>query len=471
MSAQVENVVLIVADALRPDRVGAYSGGELTPNIDQLAAEGQIFENCFACINATDSSMTTLLTGLYPTSHGILNHGKNITTEEMEYVSATTPLPQRLPSHYETVAFDKLERWHDRGFDRYINVNSSDEEGNHLLRHLSNAVQELPSPVERFIRRGYRTLRSGDPITESERLTKRVSAAIEDADSPFFHMVHYWDTHIPYLSREHHPDIIAERKYDDTRPLDDVLDPIQGSQWAEHLNRLRGTTRTVAEMSRKYDAGVWAVDNSIGQVIDKLRAEGVYDETAIIVTADHGESFTEHGIIFDHHGLYDSTVHVPLLIRAPGFEGRESDFVQHYDIVPTILDLLDIDYQEAAFDGVSLASSDIQSLDRDAVYAEEGHTARRRMIRTDSYKYIKRLDNQTVCRYCGIQHAPERELYDLDADPDECQNIIDTNPDLAQELDEKLETWIERRQAPRKDDGSYELSSDVEDHLEEMGYL
>ena len=92
MAGSVENVLLIVVDALRTDRVGVYGGSDLTPNIDSIADDGEVFEQCYSCINATDSSLTTILTGTYPTHHGVLNHGQNITDEERQYPSGTTPL-------------------------------------------------------------------------------------------------------------------------------------------------------------------------------------------------------------------------------------------------------------------------------------------------------------------------------------------------------------------------------------------
>lgn len=470
MTDRIENVVLVIVDALRTNRVGAYSGGGLTPNIDTLAEDGEVFEQCYSCINATDSSLTTILTGLYPTRHGILNHGNNITAEEMECVSGTEPLPERLPEEYSTVAFDTLERWHKRGFDKYTNLRPSERRP--VIDTLADVVRRLPTPIERRVRKGYEILRKNNQQTESEILAERAEEALEADSSPFFLLLHYWDTHIPYVPPEKHPEVIEERTYEDDRTLKEVLEPIQGSQWSERLQELAGDSSTVAEVQQKYDAGVWEVDRSIGRVVDKLKEEGIYERTAVIITADHGESFTEHGIIFDHHGLYDPTIHVPLIIRAPGFEGREEQFVQHYDLAPTILDMLDIDYSVDEFDGESLFKLDgTRALERDAIYAEEGHTARRRTIRTSTYKYIKRLNDQSMCRYCGISHARDEELYNLEEDPEERQNIVDSHQELSKELDEKLESWIEGRPNPVREPGSYQISEDVEDHLEEMGYL
>lgn len=232
-----------------------------------------------------------------------------------------------------------------------------------------------------------------------------------------------------------------------------------------------GDSTTVGELKRKYDAGVWNVDQAIGKIEEQLKHEGIYDETALIITADHGESFTEHGILFDHHGLYEPTVHVPLIIRAPGFEGREDQFIQHFDLVPTILDLIGKDYKEDSFDGVSLVEEGTRNLDRDAVFMEEGHTARKRAVRTDSYKYIKRLDDEEACRYCEIRHADDEELYTLDTDPGEEDNVVQENPEIYQRLDNQLDDWVRNIPGPIKHESNFEASQEVKDHLEEMGYL
>mgnify|MGYP006275411675 CR=1 FL=1 len=472
MASQVRNVVLIVADALRPDRVGAYSGTNLTPNIDRIGRDGEIFEECFACINATDSSVTTILTGLYPTRHGVINHGNRVTEEEKQFVGATSPLPELLPTSYYSAGVDRLGRWHKRGFDTYINPRNAQKSS--FVKTASRFIDSLPSPIQKPIQETYRLISSDNSHSSQSSVTTQKSLeALPDNQSPFFLFTHYWDTHIPYVSSDNLPRKIRNRSYDDgDESLDSVLEPIDGSPWADRLRGgLMGDSTTVGELKRKYDAGVWNVDQAIGKIEEQLKHEGIYDETALIITADHGESFTEHGILFDHHGLYEPTVHVPLIIRAPGFEGREDQFIQHFDLVPTILDLIGKDYKKDSFDGVSLVEEGPRNLDRGAVFMEEGHTARKRAIRTNSYKYIKRLDDEEVCRYCEIRHATDEELYSLDRDPEEEYNVVQYKPEVHQRLDNQLHAWVSDVPDPTTDESDFETSQEVKDHLEEMGYL
>lgn len=472
MTSTIKNAVIIVVDALRVDRVGAYSGDGLTPYIDSLAEDGEVFENCFACINATDSSISTISTGQYPTRHGIINHGDNITEEEQHFIAGTTSLPERINETHETVAVDTLERWHSRGFDTYINPRRG-----HLspIRRRGNEfIRRLPAPVENAIRRGYEFASSARrSSSEAENFTRSGIRAIDESSSPFYLFLHYWDAHLPYPPLRKLPEKIRNREYDQNEiTLESILNPIEGSPWAERLlGYLSGNATTVADLKRKYDAGVWNADQAVGNVVRYLKKEGLYDNTAIIVTSDHGESFTEHDIFFDHHGLYDPTIQVPLIIRAPGFEGREDQFVQHFDLAPTILDLLDKTYDPSQFDGTTLVPTGTRSLHREAVFAEEGHTARKRAIRTGSYKYIKRLGNDTECRYCQVSHGGEMELYDLEDDPEELDNIVTEEPNIVAQLDDKLESWIEQLPQPKKQDNTYEAGQVVKEHLDDMGYL
>ncbi|WP_311173078.1 sulfatase family protein [Halobellus ordinarius] len=472
MNSEIKNVVLIVVDALRTDRVGVYSGDDLTPNIDSLANDGEVFDHSFSCVNATDSSVTTILTGLYPTRHGVINHGEGVTEEEQQFAAGTTPLPELIDSSYEAVGIDTLERWHQRGFETYINPRR--EQSSSLIQYVGTIVEQLPSSIEAFIKDIYSRSTADDvQPTQSEAITDNALHTIGNTTSPFFLFAHYWDTHIPYIPIEDHSEKIRERKYDERdEPLEKSIKPIEGSPWANRLEEnLTGDSETVLDLKRKYDAGVWQADQAVGRIVDELKQGGIYDETAIIVTADHGESFTEHGILFDHHGLYDPTIHVPLIIKAPGFEGREDQFVQHFDLAPTILDLLGVEYQKERFDGVSLVTEGPRTLDRDAVFTEEGHTARKRTIRTQSYKYIKRLDDRSECRYCEIRHAADEELYDLENDPEEEHNIVDEEPEVKARLDARLNSWIEQLPEPSKEETIFDTSQEVKDHLEEMGYL
>lgn len=481
MDTSIENVLLIVIDALRTDRVGVYCDGELTPNLDTLAAEGEMFEQCYSCINATDPSLTTILTGQYPIRHGVINHGGRITQKERKRVSGTRNLAERLNDSHETIAVDVLGRWHQRGFGDYLSgqPNEQTERPRRAqIRDLFTAVlPRLPDRLEQGVKSTYSrfTSKAEPPEVKAENVTDTVINRVEQADGSWFAFAHYWDTHLPYTSDSTYPDVVAERSYEDGDVLiADLLGRIQGSRWAQRLQQgLLGDAETVGDVKRQYDTAVWRTDREVGRLVENLKANGEYEETAIVVTADHGESLTEHGIFFDHHGLYNPSIHVPLIIKAPQFRGRDSEFAQHFDLAPTILELLGEEYDEGWFDGVSLVPDTETSrrVDRDAIYVEEAHTAKRRAIRTDSYKYIKRLDESETCRYCDITHAPAEELYDVKNDPDERENIVDACPETAAQLAEALELWVNELPDPSEGEVDFKESPEVMQRLENMGYI
>jgi len=484
----IENALLIVVDALRMDRSGAHSEESLTPEIDSLAEEGEVFDKCYSCINATDSSMTTILSGQYPTRHGVLNHGGDVTQTEREHVSGVQTLPELVNDSKKTIAVDMLERWHKRGFDEYTNPLDSHQQNDtnreKIVPVMSKATGHLPNSLEKPIKSAYSRINSRyssnnqNVYPSGDRVTDAVINAIRDSADQWFGLVHYWDPHLPYCSLEDHPEIaevVRDRRYEDgTVPIDSAFEPIAGSNWHRQLQAdLVQDSRTIGEMKRKYDAGVRFADEHIGRLIRELKEREEYEETAIIITADHGENLTEHGIFFDHHGLYDTTTHVPFIIHAPGFEGREEQFVQHFDIVPTLLDLFGCDYDPGQFDGCSLIpdTGGSRTLDREAAYMEEGHVARKRAVRTDSYRYIKNIGENNYCRYCGLTHALDRELYDVASDPAESKNIVRERPGIAEELDEQLESWVGELADPGRGAVEFEEDKKVLDRLDSMGYI
>jgi arylsulfatase A-like enzyme len=475
MGSCVENVLLVVIDALRADRVGTYHDDtterSLTPTLDALADDGEVFERCYACVNATDSSLTTIMTGLYPTRHGIISHGKNVTDTERERVATTQPLPQLLNETHATIGIDRLGRWHERGFDAY---GASSLSRGRLGTTAVAAWEQLPGRVKAPFRIGWRAIRGErTPYPMANTVTDAVLGAIERADGPWFTLAHYWDTHIPYDSPGSPPAWVRNRAYaDGDVPLAEVLAPIAGSEWATELDDLLGDAETVGDVKRKYDTSVWAVDNQLRRLIGTLQNRGQYENTAIVVTADHGENFTDHGILFDHHGLYEPTVHVPLLINAPGFDGQERQFVQHFDLVPTVLDMLGESFDTDQFDGQSLCPrSGERTLNRDGAYFEEGNTARRRGLRTDAAKYIIRLDDRNQCRYCDVRHAADVECFDMLEDPQETTNIADEQPTRVADFGARLQSWIDTIPEPDAGAVTFEESDEALERLEDLGYI
>ena len=174
------------------------------------------------------------------------------------------------------------------------------------------------------------------------------------------------------------------------------------------------------------------------------------DDTLVMVLSDHGEMMYRHGIFFDHHGLYDGNLHVPLLVRWPGRiepGTRVSQLLDHTDLAPTLLEAAGAGMPET-MEGRSfldLLSEGGERVQHDRLITQECTWQAKWAIRTDdlgpeasakgAWKFIK-------AREPDMHGSPMQELYDLKRDPNEMSNLVEHRPEVAVELEEQLETWI-----------------------------
>ena len=439
MDNRKPNIILVVIDALRARNLGCYGmAGNPSPHLDALAGSGVLFERNYATWNTTDPSLTCILTGKYPRSHGIMDHGDRATSEVRRRFAetGTTMLAEVLQrSGYETAAVDWMGRWFKRGFDHYgfRPQRSPARKWAHRLSlpglYVRYALDHLPIlQCYRGVRRGTgKDLAQGmKDVLSTFAFTYRL-AEIQDAacvtrlaseflerphPAPFFLFLHYWDTHTPY----HCPrGFLPDRT--------DLKDP-----------------RSL--LTARYSGAVRYVDLHLGRLFAKLKEQNLWNNTLLVVTADHGDSLTEHEIYFDHHGLYEETTHVPLILHYPvrWLTGRRLPcFVQHVDLLPTICEMAGLD-TPAGGDGASLVpviEGQLECL-RDAVFMEESYVQRKAGLRTGRYKYIQAVDGTGWCRYCEKVHVGMEELYDIQEDPGETRDLSQSHRDLAAELKGRL---------------------------------
>lgn len=483
----VDNVIILVIDALRADRVGTYrSNRELTPTIDSLATDSAVFERAFACINTTDPSITSLHTGKYPRST-VIHHGGLVTDEEKRRVESTAVVPEILSdAGVRSVATGRvMGRWHPRGFDEY----SWSSVGATEMK-VSKALKNLHPQLHRVVAGCYNAV-----VSQFKEESSNTDTAINEfldatGDDPYYGFVHLMDTHAWYDADEDLVDDLLGTydypegdlqvffdEYSDSPIVSKLLEPNVTEADYEH---------GLARLYARYDATVREADEKVAQLIEGLKDRGDWEDTALFVLSDHGESLHEHGIHFDHHGLYDETIRVPLIAHVPGTEStRIDDFVQLHDLAPTILDLFGTEGLPDA-DGHNLLGyldPNRETPDsRDGVLIEEAHTQRRRGYRTERYKYIEHVHDGTVadfwdtdsikCGYCRRRHAGEVELYDLRNDPDETENIADERPDVVEELREQLTSRVAEITSITVEDDpvSYEDEEEVMQRLEDLGY-
>ena len=445
------NIIFIVGDALRRENLGCYGYKKnVSPTIDQLAKKGVLFKNAFCCSNHTDSSITSMMTGRYPSVHGIHHHGRRVLDEEIRTFNQTGAimLAEILKAHgFYTIALDWLGRWQKRGFDYY------GEEGLYptMEAEMEKKIDELAESEEMkkqlkilFHRIGFHLPgRSG--VYYTNQATKFIE---KNPNKNFFLFIHNWDTHTPF-------DILPDEyrsKYVDSKgknKVTDMLKKIKDKKWREvvenyHLYKVE----YLEQIPGLYDAGVNLFNDSLRALYDMLENKGLVEKTIFVITADHGDNPLVDGIFVGHFGLYDPVIHVPLIITGPGLpEGRQvKQYVQHIDLFPTLLELVGIDYLGYNPDGVSILDilNDNKKQIRDSTLTSDGAAMKRFAFRTKDYKYIYTVGpKELVIPFDTYGNRFKEELYNLKSDPSERNNLVKTEPLKAKELKKKLLTKLD----------------------------
>jgi arylsulfatase A-like enzyme len=193
----------------------------------------------------------------------------------------------------------------------------------------------------------------------------------------------------------------------------------------------------------QYDGEIAYMDACIQRLLTRVDELGLADDTLIVLNGDHGETLDEHGCYFDHHGIYECTLHVPLMMRLPGVlpaGKRIAGYNQHKDLVPTILDLLGIK-TKIKFDGQSLIPmvKGKRQTHESEFYITECTWMRKHGWRTPEWKLIVALEPD-------FHFKPEVELYNLIQDPGETVNLASKEPDMVALLRGRMEAWIAKRE-------------------------
>ena len=416
------NVLLIVVDALRADRLGA-AGYPLptTPNIDRLAAEGVLFRNAYAHSTWTKPSMTTLFTSLYPSEHGMADVGR----EGTEGFST-----DRLPDSIETIA----ERFQLGGWSTVAVVNQV-----HLQRKLGFA-----QGFDRF------AWRRGKGAFELNEIFRDWLANRDER--PFFAWVHYLDAHWPYDTSL--PDETG--RFGSTaiaNPPPKRLSRVEA--WVA-----RGVdAKSRAALGARYDQEVALVDAAVGELVREIEHAGLRDRTWIVVTSDHGEGFLEHDRLKHSYSPYEEVARVPLLVAPPaGLDvpyGERQTPVGLIDLAPTLLDLAGAGpLGEASGKSLRPILEGIENPDR-PVFVQT----------TDAWSL--RVGRLKLIAFGGGR----LELFDLESDPAETENLAASGcDDVCAGLREQLREFRAGLRRPIASEDHRLDEADLEE-LRSLGYL
>jgi arylsulfatase A-like enzyme len=264
-----------------------------------------------------------------------------------------------------------------------------------------------------------------------------------DQHEPFFLFLRHMDPHAPYLPPE--PYVRMLYHGDECDPNNKSMEPVMNFKpFCDFFASWMPPGITDKDyVIAQYDGAIAYMDACIQTIFTALKARSILDETIVIINGDHGETLYDHECWFDHHGLYDPTLHVPLIIRYPSkipAGVRVSGYNQHKDLVPTILELAEIG-TEVEFDGKSMipmVNGEAASYESE-FYITECTWMRKHGWRTSEWKLIRALEPD-------LHFKPMVELYNLIEDPRENHNLAEANPDIVATFETRMQRWIERRE-------------------------
>jgi len=433
------NLIVIVADSLRVDHLGAYGSSVKTPNIDRLAGEGALFENAYAENLPTMPCRTAWWTGqfLFPSRGWQPLEVDDVLLAEVlwsrGYRSAlvTDTYHMHKPGYNCGRGFDSTLFVRGQEYDPWVLEGDVDLEEFHRLRgDESDAMWR--GRFEQYLRN--RTRFTSEEEHCAPRVFTRAMRWLEDAsqrqrDNLFLWIDSFsphepWDPPSPFREM-YDPD------YDGQELIDPVPGPVQGYMSPEELAHTRAL----------YAGCVSLVDKWVGIFLDRLRDLGLYDNSLIMFTSDHGEPFGEHDVVRKAGALrYDYLAHIPWIVRHPqglGAGKRFEDFVQPPDLMPTVLEALGAEH-DLKFGGRSLLP--ILSGQRESLrdFAITGWFERGSAIRTEDWT-------------CFLDHGADEpcELYSRRDDPAEKHNLAGECPDVCAELGARLKDFAKEASAPQ----------------------
>jgi arylsulfatase A-like enzyme len=402
------NIVLVSFDAMQARHMHAFGyPKDITPTIDGMANQGYTFTNAMSAASWTVPSSMTWFTGVYPTEHRILNkfHVYDPPVKQIANLKELSP-------HIVTLA-EVLKK------NGYITGGFTGDAG-------VSGVFGYNQGFDVYIDK----VKFGDM---EQSVPKALEWLAENKGKKFFLFLHGYDSHGQSVPAEgfdyRYVDPNYSGKYTGSKQEQEVLREEGLANGHLHLNE-----EDVTFWRAIYDEKINRTDERFKRFLQGMEKLGLMDNTLFVLTSDHGTEFYEHKR-FDHgFSLYGELLNVPLIIKLPNQKNGKviKDFVGTIDIMPTILDLLDVQVLknvQQQMRGTSLVSAmQGEPVTRD-VFAETNYrlfTYKRAVITQDGWKFIYTLESK------------DKELYNLNDDPQELKNVVDEQPRIAYELEVKL---------------------------------
>lgn len=452
------NLILISVDTLRADSMGVYGYNKnTTPNIDTWAKNAMVFNNMTTQVPTTYPSFAMLMTNISSFQSKIFSNSvgdDGISNFLVPINNKTTTLAQILKKNgYSTAAFintDSLDGGltnMDKGFDVYKNYDKA-----------SNENQESENVYKSLV-----------------NINGALNWLSKNENKKFFLWVHLMEPHSPYLP-------IKEFQCRFNLKYCSIIEKRGLSDLEKEREKLKGCREDplppdkVELFKTIYDGGIATGDKLIKKIFDKIKSTGIDKKTIVVFYGDHGEGFDHNFYFFHNYELYDSFVKIPFIIKAPDLAyGKNSQPIQNTQILPTLLELLGIDYNKSHIKSPSFTSL----LNKNNLFKSYNSPKYRYFvndnltkygIQKDKFKFIYSL-KEHACLYGGW----DEELYNLESDPEELNNIADSEVKVAKELKMELLAYLAQYGLPRPlketmGDGGKTIDRETIEKLKSLGY-
>ncbi|MBQ3222013.1 MAG: sulfatase [Clostridia bacterium] len=405
------NLLFFGIDSLRRDHMSHYGySRNTTPHMAAYAKQGITFEHMFSAHIPTTPGYASMLTGRDCFGTDV------VALAQKEIIEGVPVLAEILRDQgYNTTCVGFEGNAAGRGYDKYISFPGWGPDHDDGRAHKAQNLNDVVLP-------------------ELDRLAAD--------DKPFFLFMRHMDPHSPYLPPVPFQDMFFQgdafdpedkrmQKVYDFKPFGDYI-----GSWVP-----KGCTNPDYVIAQ-YDAAVAYMDTCIQQVIEKMKALGIEEDTIVVFVSDHGETLYDHDCYFDHHGMYDPTLVVPFMIVWKNHlpEGvRIGDYCQLKDVTPTLLDVMGIE-TDLSMEGVSLMKCvrGEERAEEQEFYITECTWMRKHGWRTPEWKLIVSLEPD-------FHFKPMVELYNLIEDPEEYNNLAEPRPEIVEMLKARMEAWIAKR--------------------------
>jgi arylsulfatase A-like enzyme len=473
------NVVLITIDALRADYLSCAGHPNTTsPHLDALAREGVMFSQALTSFPGTPPAMSSLMTGLFPSFEGIDERDKTTRHGFNEFESPEERDRCWLSSNLRMLA----EILNDHGYTT-VGFNTNPNLSAHTNFDQGFDVYE---EFEKYHRRKKRTRdhRLIGKYPPAGMVMKRVFERMDDPiDGPVFLWMHFMDPHSPYLPPQHHARAFP-RNYSRHSDLEinEALYHMLFSQRGSLKMAERFPSREdlgiegevfIDHVRGLYEAEIRFCDAQLRRLFKRLEVDPAWRNTLVVVTADHGEEFLEHGFVIHHvhSGLAEELIRIPLIVKLPA--GTPSgvtidELVRIVDITPTILDYAGLGDEADHMDGTSLRPlmEGLETPVRTAFYSTVDYG----IVRTARWKY-------RLLKHLESSGEPRELLFDIVADPMEEHNLAGDHSEVLAELGKRYEGFAHRLRTRTPPPGAAgapigrELDADELERLEALGYV